>query len=115
MFLSDGYLAPVMQSLSAISERQKMTSANIANAHTPGYTAKSASFSDLLQASNPFETDLSQKLGSRVAEVNYNSGTPVDLQKELIEMHKNFLFYSMVTRRASSIFTGLKAAAQAGR
>lgn len=105
----------VLRSMAAISERQRLTSANIANAHTPGYTARSVSFSDLLKADNPFETDLSQKMGSKLTEMSTDTGTPVDIQQELIDMQKNLLFYSMATRRASTIFSSLKAASQVGR
>ncbi|MCE3235272.1 MAG: hypothetical protein K0Q50_1452 [Vampirovibrio sp.] len=105
----------VLRSMAAISERQRLTSANIANAHTPGYTARSVSFSDLLKADNPFETDMSQKMGSKLTEISTDTGTPVDIQKELIDMQKNLLYYSMATRRASTIFSSLKAASQVGR
>ncbi|MFX8715878.1 hypothetical protein ABTM38_19610, partial [Acinetobacter baumannii] len=81
----------------------------------PGYTAREVSFADLLKTDNPFETDLSRKMGSKMSEIASSTGQPVDLQKEMIEMQKNSLYYSMVTRRASSIFTSLKAAAQIGR
>lgn len=101
--------------LTALSARQKVTSANIANAHTPGYTAREVSFSELLQGENPFETNLSQKMGSKLSEMNNNTGAPVDLQKELVEMQKNLLFYSMTTRRAASVYNTLKNASQVGR
>lgn len=101
--------------MAAIGERQRLTSANIANAHTPGYTARSVNFADLLKVDNPFETQLSQKMGSKLSEMSTDTGTPVDLQKELIDMQKNLLYYSMVTRRASTIFSSLKAASQVGR
>ena len=107
-------LTSVTNALKAVSERQKLISGNIANAHTPGYTAKRVSFADLLKADGPFETDLSRQMGSVMNE-DSNTGQPVDLQKELIEMHKNNLFYSMATRRASSVFNMLKSAGQVGR
>jgi len=101
--------------MAAISQRQSLTSANIANAQTPGYTAKSVSFSDLLQADSPFETKLSHQMGSHMSEISTDTGMSVDLQKELIDMQKNLLYYSMVSRRASSIVSNLKAASQVGR
>lgn len=107
-------LTPVTGALRAISDRQKLVSGNIANAHTPGYVAKRVSFSDLLKSDTPFETDLSHQMGSVLSQET-NTGQPVDLQQELIEMHKNMLYYNMVTRRASSVFTMLKAAGQIGR
>ncbi len=113
--LDDLGIGSALQIFSAVSQRQKIVSANIANAQTPGYTAKSASFSDLLQAQSPFETDLSRKMGNKLTDVSTETGKPVDLQKELVEMQKNMLFYNMATRRATSIFTGLKTASQVGR
>lgn len=108
-------LQTVLTSLNAISERQRMTSANLANAHTPGYTAQHVSFADLLRADNPFETALSQKMGSKATAISSDSRQSVDMQRELIDMQKNMLYYSMVTRRASSIFTSLRTASQVGR
>lgn len=113
--LPNSSLNTVIHALGAISSRQKTTSANLANAHTPGYTAKSVSFSDLLQGDNPFETRLSQQMGSHIGGVGSDSGASVDVQKELIDMQKNMLFYSMTTRRASTIFNTLKTASQVGR
>ena len=107
-------LRPITGALNAISERQKLVGGNIANAHTPGYTAKQVSFSDLLKTDNPFETNLSREMGGVLSQET-NTGQPVDIQHELIEMQKNNLYYSMVTRRASSVFTMLKAAGQIGR
>lgn len=101
--------------LTSISARQRLTSANIANAQTPGYTAREMSFAEVLKADNPFETNLSQKMGSKLNEMNNNTGLPVDLQKELVDMQKNLLFYSMTTRRAASVFNTLKNASQVGR
>ena len=100
--------------LKAISERQKLVTNNVANAHTPGYMAKDISFSDLLQMDNPFETRLSQEMGKRTPEAN-STGLPVDLQKEMIEMQKNMLFYGMASRRVSTVFNTLKTASQIGR
>lgn len=101
--------------LNAISERQKVVSSNLANANTPGYTAKEVSFAQLLEKmDSPFETRLSHKMGS-VEPIETSSGNPVSLQKELIEMQKNSLFYGMATRRISTVFTLLKSASQIGR
>lgn len=113
--MPDDALRPVLGGLSAITERQKLVSANIANAHTPGYSSREASFADLLRTDNPFETQLSTKMGSKLSEMTTDTGVPVDLHKELIEMQKNMLFYSMVTRRATSIFSGMRTAGQVGR
>jgi flagellar basal body rod protein FlgB len=114
-FIPNSSLDMVLNSLNAVSERQKLSSANLANAHTPGYTAKQVSFADLVRTDNPFETQLSQKMGSKMTEMNTETGLPVDVQRELIEMQKNMLYYSMVSRRASTIFTALRTASQIGR
>jgi flagellar basal body rod protein FlgB len=101
--------------LRAVSERQRLTSNNIVNANTPGYQALEVTFAQLLsKMDSPFETALSQKMGA-VKEEAYGSGAPVNLQKELIDMQKNNLFYGMATRRASSIFNMLRTSAQIGR
>lgn len=110
-------LSNVSHILQAISKRQEMTSNNLANAYTPGYTAKSASFADLIgDTTSPFSTVLSQKMGtSEVMNDNASTGLPVDIQKEMIEMQKNNLYYTVATRRASTIFNTLRTAAQIGR
>lgn len=108
-------LANTIQAMRAISEKQKVNSNNLANAHTPGYTTQQVNFADLLKTDNPFETALSAKMGSKMIEVTGGTGLPVDIQKELIDMQKNMLFYSMATRRASTIFSTLKTASQIGR
>jgi len=116
MFLNDdSYIAPISNVLSVISQKQKINSANVANAQTPGYIARTASFSDLLQENNPFETPLSQKMGGHMQEIDQLSGAPVDLQQELVDMQKNMLYYSMATRRATSIFTALKTVINVGK
>jgi flagellar basal-body rod protein FlgB len=115
MDLSGSSLDLSLNYLSAISAKQRLTSANIANAQTPGYTARDMSFAEVLKTNNPFETQLSMKMGSKLSEMNNNTGAPVDLQKELVDMQKNLLFYSMVTRRAASVFNTLKNASQVGR
>lgn len=112
---TDSYIQPIMNTLSSISERQRINSSNVANAQTPGYKAKSASFADLLGSENPFETSLSTKMGRMPEADPSNTGKPVELQKELVEMQKNLLFYNMTIRRISTVFTELKSAAQVGR
>ncbi len=103
--------------LKAVASSQEMVSGNIANSHTPGYTAKSLSFSQLIgNQHNPFETRLARKMGSSQSPMAVGeTGLPVDLRKEMITMQKNMLFYSMATRRTSSIFNTLRTASQIGR
>jgi flagellar basal-body rod protein FlgB len=116
MFLNDGsYIAPIERMLSGLSQKQRVNTVNIANAQTPGYIAREMSFSDVLGTNNPFETNMSQQMGGHMQEIDQWTGAPVDMQKELVEMQKNMLYYSMVSRRASTIFTALKTAIAVGR
>jgi flagellar basal-body rod protein FlgB len=105
--------------LGAISQRQSMVANNIANAHTPGYNAQHSSFSELLgRLGSPFETRLSAKMGSSVqldAMGQAGDGEPVNLQKEMLDLQRNSMFYSMATRRLSTVITLLKSAPQVGR
>lgn len=111
----DGGVKSMVSILGAVSDRQKVTTNNLVNASTPGYTAQEVSFSELIgKLDSPFETPLSQKMGS-IQPVEFNTGEPVSIQKELIEMQKNLLFYNMAVRRISTVITGLKTASQIGR
>ncbi len=113
--LDDYGMKGLVHMLSATSDRQKMTTNNIANVNTPGYTARDASFAELLgQLDSPFETKLSQQMGGTHSS-DHDTGQPVNLQKELIDMQKNLLFYNMAVRRVSTVITGLKTASQVGR
>jgi flagellar basal body rod protein FlgB len=115
LHLDAGPMKSLSSMLAAISDRQRVTSNNLANAATPGYTAQEVKFSDILgQADNPFDTALSQKMGT-LQSSETNTGQPVNIQKELIEMQKNLLFYNMATRRISTVITGFKTASQIGR
>ncbi len=97
--------------------QQKMVSTNIANAHTPNYTRKTYSFTDVLgQLSNPYENKLSRQMGASV-ENNFTqeTGAPVNLTQEFVDMQKIALNHSMVSRVVTSIFTNLKKSTQIGK
>ena len=108
---------PAMDILNAVSERQKLVTSNIANAHTPGYKGKHVSFSQLLyNEHSPYETRLAKKMGTSLQPLGMmDSGKEVDLKEEMIDMQKNMLFFSMSSRRVSSIFSTLRTASQIGR
>lgn len=103
--------------ISGLSSQQKVISGNIANTHTPGYVRQSYNFSDVLgNLTNPFETNLSRKMGSMLnSSMVQTEGRPVNLAQEMVAMQKVFLNYSMVTRRASTVFSNLRRATQLGR
>ena len=111
------HFIPIANMLNAVTAKQKLVSNNIANAQTPGFTAKSATFSQLLyNLDNPYETRLARKMGSSLQPLGaMETGEPVNLQKEMIDMQKNTLLYSMATRRASSVLNTLRTASQIGR
>ncbi len=103
--------------ISGLSQQQKVVSNNIANSNTPGYVRQSYNFTEVLgQLSNPYETHLSQKMGSMEnSAMVQTTGTGVDMATEMIEMQKVFLNYSLVTKRASTVFNNLRRATQIGR
>jgi flagellar basal-body rod protein FlgB len=100
--------------LNAISKKQQVIGANLANMNTPGYLRRDVSFSQLLSAANrPLETKLSTKLGSS----NFVTQTEgeVNPTQELVEMQKNSLLYTIASRRVSSAITQLKTVSQVGK
>jgi flagellar basal-body rod protein FlgB len=104
--------------VNALSEHQKVISNNIANTHTPGYTRQTYSFQDVLgNLNNPFETQLSSKMGSMQNSTlaQETDGQPVDLAHEMVDMQKLFLNYTLVTRRMTTIFSNIRRASQIGR
>jgi flagellar basal body rod protein FlgB len=103
--------------IGGLSSQHKVISNNVANSHTPGYVRQSYNFSDVLgHMSNPFETELSRKMGSMAGSTfAQGDGHPVNLAQELVDMQKVFLNYSMVSRRASTVFSNLRRATQIGR
>ncbi len=108
---------PIANVLNAVSNNQKLVSSNISNAQTPGYTAKSTTFSQLLyNQHSPFETKMSKQMGSSLQPLGHmETGQPVNMKQELLTMQKNMLFYSMTTRRAASVFNMLRTSSQIGR
>jgi flagellar basal body rod protein FlgB len=112
-----GEINSISRIISSLSANQKITAHNVANAQTPGYVRQVPSFSDTLgNMNNPFETTLSAKMGSLMPQtLARQTGKPVDLSEEFLLMQKYFLDYSVVTRRASSIFNNLRRASQIGR
>ncbi len=104
--------------IGGIANQQKVIANNVANAHTPGYAKQTYNFSDVLgRLSNPFETQLSQRMGSMKDSsfVEAEDGRPVNLSEEMVDLQKVFLNYSLVTKRVSTIFNNIRRATQIGR
>lgn len=116
MFLNKVF-NPMMSVMNAVMSSQKTVSSNIANAQTPGYTAKSTDFTQVMFGmQNSLETKMAQKFGSSLSDMGtLDSGEPVKLQNEMIQMQKNLLYYNMASRRLNSVITALKSSTQIGR
>lgn len=84
-----GYLNKV---LDAVASQQQTSMHNMANARTPGYTAKAMPFEQVLRESNnPFETDLSAKMG-RLSGLANDTGKPVEMVSEMAALQKKSLY-----------------------
>lgn len=108
-------LTPIEQTksvLDAISKKQEVIAANIANANTPGYLRKNVSFSQLLNAGGPLDTDLSKRIGPNPFIMEENG--EVDVKQELIQMQKNSMYYAVAARRMSSVITQMKTVTNVG-
>ena len=108
-------LTPIDQTktvLDAISKKQEIIACNIANANTPGYLKKDASFSQLLNAGGPLDTDLSKRIGPNPFIMEENG--EVDVKQELIKMQKNSMYYAVAARRMSSVITQMKTVTNVG-
>lgn len=103
--------------LDALHASTATASSNIANAQTPNFTARSTAFKDALRsAANPFETKLSVQFGDSPLESDtIDTGKPVNVQAELVQLQKNLLLYNMASRRLSSTITAIRTASQIGR
>ena len=101
--------------LDLISQRQRALGSNIANVDTPGYVRRDVDFSQYLGSMNsPIETKLSTALGpSGVIEDRREE--EIDIARELSEIQKNSLMYSMATRRMSNIITQMRTVINVGK
>jgi flagellar basal-body rod protein FlgB len=117
VFIDDQLFAPIRGLMGAINTRQNIAASNLANAQTPGYTAKAASFSDLLaNSSAPFDTKLSKQFGNGLVDTaTQDTGEPVKMERELLTLQENSMLYSVATRRLSTIISAMKTATQVGR
>jgi len=63
---------------------------------------------------NPLETKLSEKLGPSGV-IEERRGEEIEVDKELSELQKNSLLYTMATRRMSNIITEMKTVINVGK
>jgi flagellar basal body rod protein FlgB len=100
--------------LSLITKNQTVVANNISNLQTPEYVKKNTNFEEVIGSiRSPVLTDLAKEMGPGPT-VSEGDGKVV-LEEELVNMQKNFLYYSVASRRAASLVTTLKAMAQVGR
>jgi len=115
MFTSLDNMGKVSLMMDLISQKQRALGSNLANVDTPGYVRKDVNFGDYLSSMNsPLETKLSETLGPSgvIDERKYEE---IDPGKELMELQKNSLMYTMATRRMSNIITEMKTVINVGK
>jgi len=101
--------------LDLIAQRQRALGSNVANVDTPGYVRRDIDFSQYLGSMNsPIETKLSTALGPSGI-IEDRSRQEIDITEELSELQKNYLMYSMATRRMSNIITEMKTVINVGK
>ncbi len=95
--------------LDLIAERHKALASNLANMNTPNYTRKDISFSQFLGGyADPLETKLAHVMGPSPVMTDEISGERIDPAKELSEMQKNSVLFTIASRRMSSLITQMK-------
>ena len=100
--------------LDLISIKQESLSSNLANVNTPGYVRQDINFEQYLgKLNSPLETQMAKKIGPCPL-IEEKKGK-VNTAEELMAMQKNSLFYSIATRRATSLIQELKTVTQVGK
>jgi flagellar basal-body rod protein FlgB len=91
--------------LSALSQQQRTTAANIANLETPGYQAQRVSFEDSLRAAvasgDPSSASVSVTSSGDPSGVNGNN---VSLNAEMVIAQKNNTQFQLLTTAISAKF-----------
>ena len=99
-----------------VAQRQRALGSNVANVDTPGYVRRDIDFSMYLGSMNsPLETKLSTELGPSGVLLEDRQKEEIDIAKELTEMQKNSILYTMATRRMSNIITEMKTVINVGK
>ncbi len=115
MFSTLDHMGRVSLMMDLISQKQRALGSNLANIDTPGYVRKDVDFADYLGTlNNPLETRLSEIMGPSGV-IDERQGEEIDPAKELMEIQKNSIFYTMATRRMSNIITEMKTVINVGK
>ncbi|KAF0820365.1 MULTISPECIES: flagellar basal body rod protein FlgB [unclassified Cytobacillus] len=131
MKLFSGTLSTLEQALNYSSLKQKVISQNIANADTPNYKAKDASFkaafksvlNDSMEANKSdfrhYEFKNASSPGQGIVtkpDSSYNhNGNSVDLDKEMADLASNQIYYNAVIERVSGKFSSLQNVLRGGK
>lgn len=108
MLVGNNEFGRALNALDLISERHKALSTNLANMHTPNYKRQDISFAQYLGGvGSPLETKLAAKMGPSPVTIE-NSDGEIDAAKELSEMQKNSILYTMAARRMTTLVTEMK-------
>ncbi len=109
------------KAIDALWQRSNVISDNIANADTPGYQQKSVSFEDQLsQAISDGSLDagelsgISPQIQVESGDISSSDSNGVDMETQMVELMRNQLQYSYLTRGVSDQLSMLKTAASGG-
>lgn len=109
------------KAIDALWQRSNVISDNVANADTPGYQQKSVSFEDQLSqalAGNHLDANELSGISPQVqvdpGVVSSADSNGVDMENQMVELMRNQLQYSYLTRGVSDQLSMLKTAASNG-
>ncbi len=109
MIIPHDPMGNTLKAMDLITERHKALASNVANMNTPNYRRKDVSFSQYLGAySDPLETNLAHKMGPSPISVDESSTERIDVARELSEMQKNSVLFTIATRRMTSLITQMR-------
>lgn len=99
--------------------RHTVLSSNIMNADTPDYAPRDVQFTDYLEAELHGDRHLGPNPGLPSAELRGGAearldGNTVDIEKEMVEMTSNKMFYDLASEMISRNFSGLQYAIDEG-
>jgi flagellar basal-body rod protein FlgB len=119
------------RALNYSSQKQKVTSENIANVDTPNYKAKNVSFKNTLSNvlsesistnrtdSRHFEFHVNNESSSFVVQkdnASYNqNGNSVDVDKEMADLATNQIYYNALVERLNGKFNSLQIVIKGGK
>lgn len=113
MINTNNTFSTALNALDLIAERHKALSSNLANMDTPNYKRKDISFAQYLGEANPLETKLTSVMGPSPVLLE-TTDERVNPAKELSELQKNAILYTIASRRMSNIITEMKTVINVG-